>query len=263
MIQIDDLDPPYTRFIKAYANGFDTWRPVQQNPNLARILSDLGNTLTPLKPQEWSLDKLFGAPQKRLAYYKKLYSRLLKTTAPGRSDHRLLVGANETLDRLIATCEERRNNLIGDPNDHDIPVGAPEDEPPSPAAYPQRGPSLATEPATQQPALSPGVAEKPLPSPNLPPSFQLPPLAFHAEEHLVPNRSDSAGALTVSSEGERDTATIVGHREPKDNTPPPRIQSPEIAPLSNAFRRPVDGERVSSSTMGSRIDSGSMSMSSQ
>jgi len=46
-------------------------------------------------------------PHGRLKYYKKLYGRLLKSTAPGRSDHRLLVGAMEKLERLLATVEGR------------------------------------------------------------------------------------------------------------------------------------------------------------
>ncbi|KAG9098547.1 hypothetical protein FS749_003588 [Ceratobasidium sp. UAMH 11750] len=246
---IDDLDPPYTRFINAYASGFDTWRPVQQNPNLARILGDLGNVLTSSPPQEWTLDKLFSAPTKRLHYYKKLYSRLLKTTSPGRSDHRLLVGANEKLDRLIATCEENRNRQIGDPSDHDIPgLGA---EPAPQVAYPPHVVSPATGPAPHRPAVT---AEKPVPTPAAPSAFQLPPLSFHTEEHRMPHRNDSTDAPTITPEIERD-ATIVGHGQLNGSAPSSRVQSPEIAPLSNAFRRPVDGERVSSSTMGSRIDS--------
>ncbi|QRV90893.1 hypothetical protein RhiJN_18911 [Ceratobasidium sp. AG-Ba] len=250
---IDDLEPPYTRFINAYASGFDTWRPVQQNPNLARILGDLSSVLTSHPPQDWTLDKLFSAPEKRLRYYKKLYSRLLKTTSPGRSDHRLLVGANEKLDRLIATCEENRNKQIGNPDDHDVPALGME---PPQNAYPQRGDSLATSPVPHQPVSSTFTAEKPLPTPNTPSSFQLPPLSFHTEEsHPVPHRNDSTDAPTIVPEERERDATILGHGQLNGNAPPSRVQSPEIAPLSNAFRRPVDGERVSTSTMGSRIES--------
>lgn len=223
---------------------------MQQNPNLARILGDLAGILTPAKPQEWSLDKLFGAPQKRLLYYKKLYSRLLKTTSPGRSDHRLLVGANETLDRLIATCEERRGILIGDPSDHDI---APEAESPPASESLQRNASQ----ATVQPLEPPTNVNN---GPNPPSPFQLPPLSFHGDDHPVPDRSYSTDAPTVVPEREREAVTIES-REASDSVAPLRVQSPEIAQLSNAFRKPVDGERVSSSTMGSRIDSGAMSVS--
>ncbi|KAG9126521.1 hypothetical protein FRC07_003143 [Ceratobasidium sp. 392] len=251
---IDDLEPPYTRFINAYASGFDTWRPVQQNPNLSRVLGDLGNVLTSSPLQDWTLDKLFGAPEKRLRYYKKLYSRLLKTTSPGRSDHRLLVGANEKLDRLIATCEENRNRLIGDPNDHDAPALGTEPQPPE-NTYPQRGASLPSGPAPHQLVPSVVTAEKPVPAPSAPPAFQLPPLSFHANDHPVPQRNDSTDAPTITPEIEREAANNGGYGSRNGSAPPSRVQSPEIAPISNAFRRPVDGERVSSSTMGSRIES--------
>ncbi|KAJ1311670.1 hypothetical protein OPQ81_010144 [Rhizoctonia solani] len=247
---IDDLEPPYTRFINAYASGLDTWRPVQQNPNLARILGDLSNVLTPENPQEWTLDKLFSLPLQRLKYYKKLYSRLLKTTSPGRSDHRLLVSANETLDRLMATCEERRGKLVGDPIDHELPREASGPSPPPTSSYPVRNVSLGHGPAHPPP-------NQPIPQSSSS-EFQLPPLAIHSDSQLGPTRTLSGDAPTIHS----DTATIVGPRDPSDAIPPPaRVQSPEIA-ISNAFRTPVDGERVSISTTGSRVDSG-MSMSSE
>lgn len=60
----------------------------------------------------WTLDGLFLLPHGRLKYYRKLYGRLLKSTAPGRSDHRLLLGAMEKLERLLATVEERFNTSL-------------------------------------------------------------------------------------------------------------------------------------------------------
>jgi hypothetical protein len=59
------------------------------------------------EPATWTLDSLFLLPHGRLKYYKKLYGRLLKSTAPGRSDHKLLLGAMEKLERLLATVEGR------------------------------------------------------------------------------------------------------------------------------------------------------------
>ena len=55
----------------------------------------------------WTMDGLFALPQIRLKYYKKLYARLLKSTQPGRSDHKLLVGANEKLDGLLEKAKQR------------------------------------------------------------------------------------------------------------------------------------------------------------
>lgn len=53
------------------------------------------------------MDALFLLPKIRLKYYKKLYGRLLKTTEPGRSDYRLLVGALDTLEFLLGVVESR------------------------------------------------------------------------------------------------------------------------------------------------------------
>lgn len=57
---------------------------------------------------------MFILPKDRLKYYKKLYSRLLKSTQPGRSDHRLLTGALDKLDGLLSTVDQRSNLKIGD-----------------------------------------------------------------------------------------------------------------------------------------------------
>lgn len=57
----------------------------------------------------WTLDALFLLPKGRLKYYKKLYSRLLKSTTPGRSDHKLLLVALDKLDNLMSTLEARES----------------------------------------------------------------------------------------------------------------------------------------------------------
>jgi hypothetical protein len=61
----------------------------------------------------WTLDGLFLLPKARLKYYRKLYSRLLRSTTPGRSDHRLLVGALDKLDKLLDTLETREQINVG------------------------------------------------------------------------------------------------------------------------------------------------------
>ncbi|RDB29146.1 hypothetical protein Hypma_015433 [Hypsizygus marmoreus] len=121
---IDDLNTPYTTYCTKYRCGFDTWEPVQSNPKLANILSTFSAANPPpssaaasnsTSPPVWTLDDLFLLPKARLKYYKKLYGRLLKSTAPGRSDHRLLVGAIDTLDRLLDTLETRSSVNVGNP----------------------------------------------------------------------------------------------------------------------------------------------------
>ncbi|KAJ1020695.1 hypothetical protein NDA16_004087 [Ustilago loliicola] len=116
---IDDLEAPYSRFCESYLADFDAWGVVQFNPRLSKLLEEVsgatdaeGNPIVfsdrkrdPSEP--WTLDSLFALPHIRLKYYKKLYSRLLKSTQPGRSDHRLLVKANEKLDELVEKSKRR------------------------------------------------------------------------------------------------------------------------------------------------------------
>jgi hypothetical protein len=113
-LQIDDLEPPYATYCNKYLAGFDTWERVAGNLNLPTTLATFSASNPPPLPQArgsepptWTLDGLFLLPHGRLKYYKKLYGRLLKSTAPGRNDHKLLVGAMEKLDRLVSTVEGR------------------------------------------------------------------------------------------------------------------------------------------------------------
>lgn len=116
-VQVDDLEPPYAMYCNKYTTGFDTWEPVAGNSKLPTTLAAFSALNPPpfppssqanlSEPPPWTLDGLFLLPHSRLKYYKKLYGRLLKSTAPGRSDHKLLLGAMEKLDRLLTTVEGR------------------------------------------------------------------------------------------------------------------------------------------------------------
>jgi hypothetical protein len=121
--QIDDLDTPYTKFCTNYAIGFDAWDPVVANTRLPPILATLSSVNPPpaallsTNPDvngspTWTLDALFALPRARLKYYKKLYTRLLKSTQPGRSDHKLLTGAVEKLESLLGILAERERVVI-------------------------------------------------------------------------------------------------------------------------------------------------------
>jgi hypothetical protein len=125
IVQIDDLKTPYTTYCTKYRCGFDSWEPVQSNPKLSSVLNNFSLLNPPhpsvtilhgADPSVWTLDNLFLLPKTRLKYYKKLYGRLLKSTAPGRSDYKLLVGALETLDTLLATLESRNHILVSELN---------------------------------------------------------------------------------------------------------------------------------------------------
>lgn len=61
-----------------------------------------------------TLDVLFSLPLERLQYFKKLYGKLLKSTQPGKSDHNLLVGANEKLDWLLDMSTQSGERRVTD-----------------------------------------------------------------------------------------------------------------------------------------------------
>lgn len=120
--QIEDLEPPYTKYCTNYCTGYDFWGPVQSNERLKTTLAMFSSSNPPLlsaeqehpaHPPIWTLDELFLLPKHRLRYYRKLYSRLLKSTTPGRSDHRVLTNALEKLDNLLTTLDERATMRVG------------------------------------------------------------------------------------------------------------------------------------------------------
>jgi hypothetical protein len=118
--QVEDLEGPYSKYCDAFSTGFDQWEVIQNNNKLPPILAELSTAIPPppnTEPPVWTLDALFLLPRTRLKYYKKLYARLLKSTNPGRSDHRLLMSATETLDALFAKAERRLDVVVGQGND--------------------------------------------------------------------------------------------------------------------------------------------------
>ena len=108
---IDKLHAPYKQYCHTYYTGLDQWQPIVRNKELAQILAQVSNDI-PRAAQggaspPWTLDALFGLPIARLRFYKKLYSRLLRSTQPGRSDHDLLLSANDRLDALLDVAQQR------------------------------------------------------------------------------------------------------------------------------------------------------------
>lgn len=95
--------------------GFNSYLPVTHNNLLPGILLDISMSTPPTPPlTQWSLDALFILPYARIRYYRKLYARLLKSTREGRSDHRLLVVANQRLESLVAEVESRLEADVGE-----------------------------------------------------------------------------------------------------------------------------------------------------
>ncbi|WVW78728.1 hypothetical protein I302_100688 [Kwoniella bestiolae CBS 10118] len=116
---IDDLEPAYHKYSTNFLTGFDSYQPVTRNQLLNGILQEISVASTPTPPlTQWSLDALFILPYTRLRYYKKLYSRLLRSTKEGRSDHKLLMVANERLEDLVNIVESRLEADVSE-NDND------------------------------------------------------------------------------------------------------------------------------------------------
>jgi hypothetical protein len=125
ILQIDDLEPAYAKYATSFLTGFDSWSAVTRNTILPGILQEITVSTPPTPPAtHWTLDVLFLLPYTRLRYYRKLYARLLRSTKEGRSDHRLLVVANQRLDGLVYQAESRLEMDVGD-EDQDSPNGEP------------------------------------------------------------------------------------------------------------------------------------------
>ncbi|KAG1867963.1 hypothetical protein DFJ58DRAFT_654250 [Suillus subalutaceus] len=152
---IDDLDRPYTTYCQQFSTGFDQWQPVKSNTKLPGVLEAFSTASPPsiaaiqssqlADPSLWTLDALFLLPKGRLLYYRKLYNRLLKSTVPGRSDHRLLTGALEKLDDLLETLDGRCQVKVG----HGPPASSPALSPVSPDVKPEPIASPAMSPVTE------------------------------------------------------------------------------------------------------------------
>lgn len=113
--QIDDLEPAYSKYATSYLTGFDNFQPILANQLLPAILIDISSSNPPSAPlEQWTLDALFLLPFARLRYYRKLYARLLRSTKEGRSDHRLLLVANQRLEGLVSQIEGRLEMDVAD-----------------------------------------------------------------------------------------------------------------------------------------------------
>ncbi|KAI5124637.1 hypothetical protein M0805_004246 [Coniferiporia weirii] len=115
---IDQLDSPYTNYCSTYLSGFDSWEPAQCNERLSSVLDAFSTTNPPPQPgpQNWTLDALFLLPYSRIKYYQKLYGRLLKNSAPGKSTDKKLIEAVGKLERLLAVVEERSSIPLSGPS---------------------------------------------------------------------------------------------------------------------------------------------------
>lgn len=109
------MDTPYTNYCSSYLNGFDSWEPVQSNKRLPSILESFSLSIPPPNASIWTLDLLFSLPRSRIKYYQKLYGRLLKTSAPGKSTDKKLVEGVERLEKLLTIIDERSSVTLPNP----------------------------------------------------------------------------------------------------------------------------------------------------
>ena len=109
------MDTPYTNYCSSYLNGFDSWEPVQSNKRLPSILESFSLSVPPPNASIWTLDLLFSLPRSRIKYYQKLYGRLLKTSAPGKSTDKKLVEGVERLEKLLTIIDERSSVTLPNP----------------------------------------------------------------------------------------------------------------------------------------------------
>ncbi|GAA5999679.1 hypothetical protein JCM10207_005866 [Rhodosporidiobolus poonsookiae] len=131
---ISDIEPAYTRYATTIQLDFDLYTPVQSNPKLGPILASLpfpASLPPPSQPEPVTLDRLFSLPLHRIKYYQRLYAKLLRSTQEGRSDHALLVSANEKLARLDALCDEGTQRSVVPPEER-AGAGAPARRAPPP-----------------------------------------------------------------------------------------------------------------------------------
>ena len=116
---IGNLYAPYKQYCSVYCTHLDTWAPIVENRELPPILAQASRDIPRSTTGDangapaWTLDALFALPIARLRFYKKLYARLLRSTQPGRSDHDLLMNANERLDTLLDLAQQRGSVTSG------------------------------------------------------------------------------------------------------------------------------------------------------
>lgn len=129
---VDELATPYGKYVNGWsgAGGWTRDPVTKSNPSLQPILdglpwptsvpeppielfpgapnsSDDTATFDPQGDPHASLTTFFALPYARLGYYKRLYGKLLKSTAPGRTDHRILSGAQEKISQLLDEGQAR------------------------------------------------------------------------------------------------------------------------------------------------------------
>lgn len=203
---IGNLYAPYKQYCSVYCTHLDTWAPIVDNrelpPILAQASRDIPRSTTgdANNAPAWTLDALFALPIARLRFYKKLYARLLRSTQPGRSDHDLLLSANERLDTLLDLAQQRGSVTSG--AQKAAPAAPALPAAPVAASAPKPAPPIGA-PAPVVNGAAPPIGAGGMPQPAYVPAAGTAPAPLHVPS--IAAGSASAGvsprqALTVSLE---------------------------------------------------------------
>lgn len=270
---VDQLQDPYANYAAVYMTGFNTYPAVLANRALPATLASVSQELPKSAEQHaWTLDDFFELPLQRLRFYKKLYQRLLRSTQSGRSDHRLLVRANEKLEALVQKAQARQQVHVGQAAKSASAATAP-----TPAMAPS--PVMPTRPPPPQPAATaPGAApaSQPAPTPaaGAPASAAPPPTTPRDNVH-TPKKAGASPRASPAPSTASSTAMFmampgpgvspvkdgqwtagVGGREPGTSEPapsaapsapphstvPPPLRPPAAARRNASLQRDTPGE---------------------
>lgn len=235
---VDKLQPPYSQYVSTFVPHLNSLPSVQANLELPGILAQLSKELPRSAAQPaWTLDDFFELPLARLRFYKKLYSRLLRSTQPGRSDHELLANANRKLDLLVERAQQCKSlpsapgqALEGPPTAVPPPFGTgpppfgPTGQPPlfrAPIRPPVRPPPSGRPPipgpmpgtGTSAPGLSsPSFAPPPATLGRPPPSMGMAPEARNAVHPASLPSQGGAPMIPITQSMEQQTLAEIQDR---------------------------------------------------
>ncbi|KAJ2962037.1 hypothetical protein NQZ79_g2800 [Umbelopsis isabellina] len=181
---VNEMEAPYANYSRSFINNLNDRQDIVGRPALKTVLQALSTQHS----YEITMESLINAPIQRLLYYKILYSRLLETTEPGRSDHQLLAQANKRIDTimLMAKKNNTHTHVMTSPSLHHV--------------------------------LSPPARQRSLP--NAPPPIQT---SFSSPYNPIQGNAAHAAIMELERKIDSSTAVDVFSREPKLSTAPRSI----------------------------------------
>ena len=205
---------------------------MQSNPNLRPILEALPPISSDPDPgaSPPTLDALFALPLERLGYYKKLYAKLLKSTQPGKSDHNLLVGANEKLDWLLDTGRQSAQRSVVETQAGAVVEEAVTSPQTTSSAHTSLAPSL----ATTESSLSASQGRRTPVQPTNP----------AVSQHQQHQRPPSAAASASGSSVERSSGQTIASAQSTANTSTSSTKRLSPAEYLDDLERRLDTSRT-------------------